>query len=427
MNRPPRPIRQPFALAVLLVAALAGLAWGQGMPRVALVAAEDLRPGNAVVIEADGLTPDAAYLVRLEGPDGVVVEEPLPQTNGAGRLTLDLLVAGRHTISLAGPDLEARFFLRVEDAPPVAVDPEPTPAVPEPAAPEPAGPEPTEAPTEPERAPAPTEAPPAAPAQPEPTPQPAPAPERAPDPTPVPPATTSAVVLVVEDGVVVARDGLGEPRWRLAFPAGAGDVTTALTHLGRGWLAVGHQVLEVDLERGAILARVATSGTIVDLQPVGTGLNVRSEVATAGRPRSVEARLEGGVLTPAAVFDPTSDLFGALRREAASVDADARAAVDPTNPYLHLAAARAAAAAGDDAGAAAAVDAALASATTFYDLARLARDLAADGRLEDADRAMANLLCGLLHPGFVDVPQHHLRAIRGQPRGDRAPDALRGP
>ena len=221
----------------------------------------------------------------------------------------------------------------------------------------------------------------------------------------------TGIVLVLEDGVVVARGDDGDARWRLAFAPASGEVGTAVVHLGQGWVSLGHQVLRLDLESGVVLERVATSGRVVDLRPVGTGLNVTSEVATPGRPRAVEARLEGGVLEPPAVFDPhDSILFDALVHEADVGDPIARLAIDPTNPYLHLVAARAATTPTDRA---ASVDAALASATTFYDFARLARAFAVDRAFDDADRAMeraaADFAARGYDPALLTSPSTHER------------------
>jgi hypothetical protein len=160
-----------------------------------------------------------------------------------------------------------------------------------------------------------------------------------------------------------------------------------------------------------VLQRVATSGRVVDLQPVGTGLNVTSEVTATGRPRTVEARLEGGVLEPPALFDPHDPiLFDALAEEAQVGDPIARLAVDPTNPFLHLAAARAATTPTDRD---AAVDAAIESATTFYDLAHLARAFAADRDFDAADRAMeraaADFVARGYDPALLTEPRVHER------------------
>ena len=461
MKRLPLLLRLVLLPLVLSLVAPVAAGWAQDgavPPRVALVAVEPLHPGDTVALEAEGLADPAAYLVRVEAPDGATRVVALEAVGDLRRATVVLEVPGRHVVRLQGPDLEARFVVQVQEptvaAPPAEASPatpapseplEPAPEAPDGVAPEAIAPTPSEpaaveaepiAPTPSEPAeveaepdaptpsePAEVEAEPDAPAplvpeasevvpaDPEPTePEPATADPVAPTaPEPVP--DVAGIVLVLEDGVVVARGEDGTARWRLAFAPASGEVGTAVVHLGRGWVSLGHQVLQLDLERGVVLERVATSGRIVDLRPVGTGLNVTSEVATPGRPRAVEARLEAGVLEPPAVFDPQDPLlFEALAHEAEVGDPFARLAIDPTNPYLHLAAARAATTPTDRA---ASVDAALASATTFYDLARLARAFAVDRAFDDADRAMeraaADFAARGYDPALLTSPSTHER------------------
>ncbi len=398
MKRLPLLVRLVLVPLVLsLVAPAVGSAQeSAARPRVALVAEEPVRPGDTVVVEVEGLPDAAAYAVRVDAPDGSSRVATLETVGDGGRASVVLELPGRHTVRLEGPELEALFVVNVREATPAAPPAEAEPSEPErpsdpapsepaepdaidpqPVAPEPADPEPTDPePTDPE------------PAAPEPV---------APEPA-VPAPASADVVLVLEDGVVVAREGDGTARWRLAFGPGSGEVGTAVVHLGHGWVSVGHQVLRLDLEAGVVLDRVATSGRIVDLQPVGTGLNVTSEVTTPGRPRPVAARLEGGVLEPPAVFDPLDPvLFDALAHEAAVGDPFARLAIDPTNPFLHLTAAQAATTPTDRA---ASVDAAIASATTFYDLARLARAFADERAFDDADRAMERAAADFAARGY---------------------------
>lgn len=429
------PVLATLTLALLLLALAASAALAQVAPSVALEAVPPVRPGDEIVVTARGLPATADYQVRLETPDGAVEEQPFPVVGGVGRLALTVVAPGRHVVWLTGPDLEARFVVEVraddareatpaEDAPgesvpdvPAPTEPGPNDGAPGEAAPAESTPHDT-APAESmpgESAPADTppaeSAPPAAtpPAAADVAPTPS-APAGAAAATEAPPAPAVQVVLVVEDDVVVARDASGEARWRFGFPAGSGTVGPAVVHLGRGYLAVGHQVLTLDLDRGTVTDRVATSGRIVDLRPVGTGLNVASEVGTPGRPRVVEARLEDGVLTPPAVFDPSATLFDALVLEARVADPVARLSADPTNPYLHLEAARAATTTADRT---ASLEAALANATTFYDLARLARAFVGGGDRDLADRAMtaagADFAVRGYDPAMLTDPEVHER------------------
>ncbi len=435
-----------LALLAVLVAATLGSTWAQIGPTVALLGPDTVRPGDSVRIEVEGLPTDVEHTLRVEAPGGGEVTRNVTPVQGQVAVDVTFDTVGRHLIWFEGPDFQARFAVDVEapvdatappaDAPPAdapeatsppalappadsatPVEPDqPQGGQPQDAQPQGAQPrdvqpqaqpeaQPAPAPeAQPEGQPAPDAAPEAAPdAAPEAAPAPgaeAPleqAPEAAPGPaqaappeteSPAQPAATSAdqVALLVEDDAVVAREPDGSVRWRLSFAPFTGGPQLALTHLGRGWVAVGHQVLTVDLASGVVEERVPTSGTVVDLRPVGTGLSVLSEVVTPDRRLAVEARLADGTLTPVAVFDPTSTLFDALVNEANVADPSARLALDPTNPFLHLAAARAAATETDRE---ASIEAALEAATTFYDLARLARAFAAQGWWEAADRAMA--------------------------------------
>ncbi|MFN2321751.1 MAG: hypothetical protein ABR510_02160 [Trueperaceae bacterium] len=418
MKRLPLLVRLVLVPLVLSLVAPVAAGWAQdgaARPRVALVAEEPVRPGDTVIVEVEGLADAGVYAVRVDAPNGSSRVVTLDAVGDGGRAAVVVDVPGRHVVRLEGPELEALFVVQVQEAEPATPPAEVAPTAPEPVepaepppAPERPAPEPpaTPEPATPEPvAPEPVEPEPVAPepVEPEPT-----APEPvAPEPGPIP----TNVVLVLEDGVVVARGDDGTARWRLAFGPGSGEVGTAVVHLGHGWVSVGHQVLRLDLESGAVLERVATSGRIVDLRPVGTGLNVTSEVTTPGRPRPVEARLEGGVLEPPAVFDPLDPvLFDALANEAGVGDPFARLATDPTNPYLHLTAARAATTPTDRA---ASADAAITSATTFYDLARLARAFAADRAFDDADRAMeraaADFVARGYDPALLTAPETHER------------------
>ncbi len=431
VSRPAPPL---LALLAVLVATTLGSAWAQIGPNVALLGPDTVRPGDSVRIEVDGLSADVDYTLRVEGPDGGEVVRTVTPMLGQVAAEVAFENEGRHLIWIEGPDLQARFAVEVQPAaaatpppadpapadgaaqgepgraPPTQPDaqPEAQPDTQPEATPEADAP-PQDAPAEPgaEVADEPSEEPSADPAGPAlepdepaaaedgaaPAPQdpasiePAPGEAEAPVPDEGPSAAApDGVTLLVEDDAVVAREPDGSVRWRLSFAPFTGGPQLALTHLGRGWVAVGHQVLTVDLASGAIEERVATSGTVVDLRPVGTGLSVLSEVVTPDRRLAIEARLADGTLTPVAVFDPTSTLFDTLVNEANVADPAARLALDPTNPFLHLAAARAAATETDRQ---ASIEAALASATTFYDFARLARAFAAQGWWEAADEAMA--------------------------------------
>jgi hypothetical protein len=379
-----------IVLLIALFLVLAAPVGAQSGPVLSLEGPDRPVPGDVVVVTATDLASTANHTVRVDAPSGqrsLTMQRP---EGGRIVVEVELREPGRYEIWLTGPNLEARFVVPVVEAepatlpapapPPGGPAAEPAPAPPAPAEPAPAPPPPAPpAPAEP--APAPTEPAPAEPA-PEPTPAEPAEPEPPPAPTPNGPVTldfdANEVWALEEDGESV--------RWRLGFPPAGGTVETALLHLGRAWVALGHQVLALDPVDGRVLDRVATSGRVTELRPVGTGLSVVSEVAAPGARLRVEARLEDGVLTPPALFDPDSVAFDALAREADVGDPAARLALDRTNPFLFL---QAATAAPTEAEREAEATAAIAAGRTFYDLARLARGFAERGWWADADAAMA--------------------------------------
>ena len=336
-----------FAFVLLALLATGAVAQTQGArlgPQVALVAPDRPAPGDRVTLEATGLS-DVDHAVRVEAPDGS--ETITVATAVGGRLGVDITLrqAGRHIVWLEGPDIEARFTVTVTAGLPAAGTP----------------------PTRPEAPPA-----------------------IAPDVAPAGPLQAPAASLrsfAVDANTVTALENDGRVAWRTSFAPASGTTTSATFHRGGVWVAHGHQVLELDPDDGRVLARVATSGTVIELRPTGTGLVVVSEVSAPGAPLTVEARLEAGRLIPPALFDPENrDLFDALMREAEVGDPVARLAIDRTNPYLHL---WAAIVAPTEAERVLETEIAIESATTFYDLARLARLFASEGWWAEADTAMA--------------------------------------
>jgi len=388
-----------FALLLaLLVLALVATGAAQSGPQVTLLAPDRPVLGDTVTLEATGLR-DLDHVVRVEAPDG---SEALTVTAAVGgRLAVDITLEqlGRHVVWLEGVDIEAAFTVTAS-APPGTAEPSGT-ADPS-ATPAPSGSAEPSGTTPPSRTPPPAastsgdETSPVAPIA-EPTP-PAPAPD------------TAGLVLDVDGNVVTALESDGRVRWRLPFAPGSGVTRTALLHRGVVWIAHGHQVLEVDPASGRVRSRVATAGTVLELVPVGTGLAVVSELSAPGSALTVEARLEAGRLHPPALFDPQSELFDALQREAEVGDPAARLALDRTNPFLYLRAARVAS---TEAERAFATAEAIAEAGTFYDLARLARGFAAEGWWDAADEAMAaaadDFLARGYDPALLTSPEVHER------------------
>jgi len=361
-RRSPPPVRSNArALLLPIVVALLAFAAAQPGPTLALEGPDRVLVGDAVVLTAVGVE-EAEHTLRVVAPDGHARERTVTPVGGRLRLEIELDQPGRTVIWLEGPGLQARFTVPVEAVALGVVGPA-GPAAEVPAPPTP-GSDPV--PTRPE-------------GREEPRPAPG-APEN-------PPATPDGEVTYrLEPDAVAALQADGGTRWRLPFPPAAGAPTIALRHLDRLWVALGHQVLGLDPLDGRIVQRIATSGRIVELRPVGTGLAVVSEVAAPGADLRVEARLENGVLNPPALFDASSGLFDALQREAQVGDPAARLAIDGTNPFLHL---QAAVAAPTPTEREAETATAIASAGTFYDLARLARGFADQGWWGAADAAMA--------------------------------------
>ncbi len=350
-------VPRPALLLALLFLALTATAAAQSGPQVTLLAPDRPALGDSVTLEATGLR-DVDHVVRVVAPDGS--ETITVAAAVGGRLAVDFTLeqAGRHMVWLEGVDLEAGFTVTA------------------------AAPPGTEAPS--------GSAAPTVPS--DPAPGTSPGAEAAPvppvvEPTPTTPAPdVGGLELDVDANVVTARDSDGGLRWRLPFGPASGVTRAAIVHRDAVWVAHGHQVLEVDPGTGRVRSRVATAGTVLELVPIGTGLTVVSEVSAPGSPLTVEARLEAGRLHPPALFDPQSDLFDALRYEAEVGDPAARLALDRTNPFLHL---RAALVAPTVAERAFETTEAIAEATTFYDLARLARAFAAEGWWDAADAAMS--------------------------------------
>ncbi|MFU8889123.1 MAG: hypothetical protein ACNA8N_11030 [Trueperaceae bacterium] len=349
---------QRFALLLALLAlALTATGVAQFGPQVTLLAPDRPAPGDTVTLEATGLR-DVDHVVRVEAPDG---SETLTVTAAVGgRLAVEVTLeqVGRHVVWLEGVDIEAAFTV-------TATAPSGVPAPPDPVTP-PA--------TTPGESPA-AEA----------VPVPSPDAETAPAiPTPTP--DLAGIALDVDANVVTATGDDGRVRWRLPFAPASGVTSIALLHRESVWIAHGHQVIEADPATGRVRSRVATAGTVLELVPIGTGLGVTSEVDAPGSALTVEARLEAGRLYPPATFDPQGDLFDALLREAEVGDPAARLALDRTNPFLHL---RAALVAPTEAERAFETTEAIFVASTFYDLARLARAFAAEGWWDAADAAMS--------------------------------------
>lgn len=367
------PLRQPCrpTLAARLATVLLALAWSlvgaQASPNVSLTTPTVVTPGDTVRLEAFNLR-DVPHQLRLTAPSGG--ELLLPVVPVAGRLSVPLTIeeVGEYQLWLTGPEFEARLRLTVAphgSAPPASDTRERT------------SDRGSEAANEAVSAPLPARAP----------------------------------LVSVEANVLSVFEANGLVRWRWSAPLDSGTSTLALYHLERVWLAHGHQLLIFDAERGSLLDRVASSGTIVDLQSNAAGVTIRSRLHAPGAELISEARYLLGALQPPALYDPFAPLlFEALEREAAVPNPLERLARDTTNPFLHL---RTAVHALTDLEREVAIAAALASLSTFYDATRLARSFGEQGWWEAADAAMTIALADFAargyHPGLLTDPLLHER------------------
>ncbi|CAN5830386.1 hypothetical protein BH23DEI1_BH23DEI1_05190 [soil metagenome] len=351
-------------LAVLIPFVLVTLASTTGVARSTPsvgVTPTSLDVGDALTLDARGLPPGSEHVVVLEAPDGSE-RRSVHEADADGRLTLSLTldVPGTHRVRLAGDAVEALFVVRA-----VATNDrartEPEPPV-----------------TEPELEPE---------AEPELEPEPEPSPPVGPDrPDADAPLRTDDLDVVLEEGGAHLVGPDGDVRWRFERPLGSGDTRAALLHLGRAWIAHGNTLFEVDVERGHVIRRTPLSGPIVALAPAGTGVRATVLVSLAGGTIEYEHRVADGVADPIATFDPFSPLFGWALREADVADPAAAIAADGTNPHLHV---RVAAGAATQSERDDHIASALATATTFYDRAHVARGLVALEAWDAAEEAMA--------------------------------------
>jgi hypothetical protein len=382
-----RHIRSARLAVILMLVLTAALALAQATPRVG-VSPITVEVGGVVTLEATGLPPGAEHVITLAAPSGAeFVTRREADRAGTVRAEITVEESGPHRLRFEGETVQALFVVTGNE----------TRAVP---TPPPPAPEPTPEPTpEPEPAPDPAPEPPAT------IPTPPPAPEAEPEPSPpapdvtLPPAETptTGLELTIEDGVAFLLEADGEVRWRFERPAGSGDTRVALLHLGRAWVAHGHSVLEVDVERGHVLRRTPLSGPIVALAPAGTAVRATVVLGVAGGTIEVVHRVEDGRAAPVATFDPFSPLFTWALREADVADPAAAIATDGTNPHLHL---RVAAAAATTMEREEHIESALTTATTFYDLAYVARGLAALEAWDAADEAMERSLADFVARGY---------------------------
>lgn len=404
-----RSSRPVLALLALVALALTGAATGQASPSISLDSF-NYRVGETLNVRATGLRPGASYQVTLTPPAGA--DADVSQSDHAadptGRLSVSLPLthAGRWALTVSGPDLDATLNVQVAEGitrqpatdpagEPAATAPSEEPAAPseEPATP----PDAAEAEVEPPAVTEPTEGDPA---------EPAPSEETEAQPSVIAPgqrAADTTVALIGDEFVAMAQ---GAEAWRLSFPAGSGASAGPLVTDQHAFLARGNHLLVVAAERGNVVARHRLPAQVVAISQAQEQASGQAQGA-AHAPVAVTVEFSNGAREtftvtdagpPAGLaFDPDLDLYGWLRAEAQVEDPIARLLVDPTNPWLYVAAARV-----EPSRATTLLSGALAQAATFYERAQLARQLmsSADRRPDLAAQAMDAALDDFVERGY---------------------------
>ncbi len=231
--------------------------------------------------------------------------------------------------------------------------------------------------------------------------------------TTAPPSTSATgIEVTLENGAFVARSA-GQQLWRLDFPGGSGASAGPLVQGERAYLGRGNHLLVVDLDSGSVLRRDRLPAQIAAIEPAAAAGQQTTGAATTftpgaqSGPIAVTVEYSNGARDtlvvaeagPAAglAFDPGLPLYGWLRAEAQVDDPVARLLVDPTNPWLYVAAART-----EPARASTLLNGAIAQAETFYERAQLARHLmnGADRRPDLAAQAMDAALEDFVERGY---------------------------
>lgn len=235
------------------------------------------------------------------------------------------------------------------------------------------------------------------------------------DSTAPPPTSATGVEVTLENGAFVARSA-GQQLWRLDFPGGSGASAGPLVQGERAYLGRGNHLLAVDLDSGSVLRRHRLPAQIVAIEPAaGAGQQTTGAATTLtpgeqSGPLAVTVEYSNGARDTLIVaetgpagglaFDPGLPLYGWLRAEAQVDDPVARLLVDPTNPWLYVAAART-----EPARASTLLNGAIAQAETFYERAQLARHLmnGADRRPDLAAQAMDAALEDFVERGYRGI------------------------
>lgn len=294
--------------------------------------------GDTITLVGVDLPPAAQVLIALQAPDGEVelfLVEASPE--GALRYQRVLPESGLWRIDVQADGLRETFLIEVESAAPLGEAPAPT----------------------------------------------------------LPASTVAPPQLRIEAGTLIAERG-GVQLWRLDFPTGSG-VTSSVAETAEGtFLAHGNSVLQLEVESGRITARWPLSGPISTLEPGEEGLVITVTHADGLGERFVLSR---GALSPTVRFGVQPEMFTWLRREAAVADPAERLAIDPTNPWLHLALGLERQGS-DPEEANRAFLKAIETGQTFYDLAGIARTLYQAGHEGLARQAMDKALGDFAARGY---------------------------
>ena len=208
------------------------------------------------------------------------------------------------------------------------------------------------------------------------------------------PTASPDEVTVAQDGAVTAFLN-GEELWRLDFPEGSGGTGALLELDDTVWVGHGNSVLAVNRDSGTVGKRLPLQGRVSRLDESATGISAVTELPGGVRQR---AEFSQDTERTRVRFGMVPELFGWLEAEATVDDPIARLAQDPTNPYLHLAAALELEAGSSERNDR--VTAAVQAGQTFYDLSRLARLLHAAGEEEAAQAAMDKALADFAERGY---------------------------
>ena len=319
------PVRRPTARLSLWLCFAVGWAAAQQLS----VSPTELAAGESVSVESSGLPPGSQVTVQLTTPGGKSREGV--RVGEAGRFGLEtpLRVVGGYQLMVRGQGLDETRILEVRPAkaqrpPEQLVPPDPAPLDP---------PQTDSPPTEAESA---------------------------------PPA-----VRRVEGGLQATQGGA--LHWRLTFPAGSGATTEPVFAGEQLFVGHGNSVLRLEPRTGNVLERAIVSGPVERLEALDDA--TLTVTVRHGEELTERFTLRDGRVQEPVRFGAAPATFGYLRAEANVRDPAARLKRDPTNPWLHLALGLRK----DSEGAQAHFTEAIATATTFYDLAGLATALEGRG------------------------------------------------